>query len=191
MKAHIIVDEYRPMLNLTVAEEILKQDIDHQFWKAVHEPESVIASIGKSHKQIVEYAKRTGLSEVCIMEEDVWFPAKDGWLHFLKNKPADYDLYLSGVYGLHQGARDRLQREGPGALSIHNFAGLHCYIIHETYYDRFLSIPESSHIDDQPGMGQFFVCFPFAALQHPGWSANNGRECDYNTTIPEDYVYRG
>lgn len=194
MKAHIIVDRYRPKENLTLRNEMRKQGIDYQIWCAVHDTSSVVTAINRSHKIIVEHAKREKLPEILIMEEDVWFPAADGFQYFLRNTPkVPFDLYLGGCYGLNQGARNRLEAEEPGALSIHNFAGLHCYIITSNYYSKFLSIPDNEHIDNQPGMGNFFVCFPFAALQHPGWSANNRMDVDYNTPhqIPIDYVYRG
>lgn len=191
MTAHIIYDSTRPRPNLTFEKEVRQQGFLAEFWPCLHDSNSVVRSINLSHKQIVQWAKDSGLTEVCIMEEDVWFPASDGWQYFLHNKPAeDFDLYLAGCYGLNPLALRRIGKEA-GAAEIHNFVGLHCYIIRECYYDKFLALPEDQHIDHQPGLGVFYVCYPFAALQHPGWSANNKREVDYNQQIAKEHIYWG
>lgn len=189
MIAHIIVDPHRPVDNMTLYNELKTQQIDWRMWSCVRDTQNVIRSINLSHKQIVKYAKDNGLPEICIMEEDVWFMAPGAWQYFLRNKPADYDLYLAGAYALNPLAKKRLE-EQHGPVEIHNFAGLHCYMISERYYDRFLSIPEWKHIDDQPGMGVFYVLFPFAALQHPGWSSTSRNpKSDYNCSIPLHHRY--
>lgn len=134
---------------------------------------------------IVAYAKDHKMPEICIMEEDVMFLGPGAWQHFLTNKPERFDLYLGGCYGLNQEAYRRIAEE-PGATPINNFAGLHCYIIKESYYDKFLAMPDDKHIDDQPGMGRFYVCSPFVALQHPGWSSNCRDKVNYNRKILKD-----
>ncbi len=185
--AHVIIDLNRPVSNITIYKELDDQQIDFRIWHSIPDPDSVIRSIGLSHKQIVSYARDEGLLEICILEEDVMFATPKGWEYFLSNKPVDFDLYLGGTYGLNVSALKRITKE-PGATEIHNFAGLHCYIIHQRYYDRFLAQPENKHIDDQPGMGKFFVCYPFAALQHPGWSSNGRTMVNYNYRL-EEHIY--
>lgn len=192
MIANILYDPYRPVPNETLFEEIKRQEIDHKLWEAVTDPQSAPRSINLGHKQIVLHAKLTGQKKICIMEEDVWFPADDGWDYFLANEPANYDLYLGGIYGLNQSAMNRM--EGSGTVEIHNFAGLHCYIIHERYYDTFLSIPDHQHIDlGNAGLGKYLVCYPFAALQYPGYSANNRVKVNYNeeSAVPKHHIYYG
>jgi len=193
MRAQIIVDAGRPRNNITLEKEMLEQGIDWPTWPIVHDKDNVVRSINLSHKQIVAYAKKYQLPEVCIMEEDVMFTAPDGWQYFLNNKPDNFDLYLGGAYGLNETAYKNIA-ENPGAIEIHNFAGLHCYIIRERYYDTFLNLPENIHIDNQPGLGVFYVCSPFAALQHPGWSANARTMVDYNCNpreLPPKCIYHG
>lgn len=191
MTAHIIHDPTRAQPNTALDAEIKRQNIQAEIWPCLHDSNSVVRSINLSHKQIVYDAQGRGLKEVCIMEEDVWFPAPDGWQYFLRNKPTeDFDLYLGGVYGLNLTALRRISKE-TGAAEIHNFVGMHCYIIRARYYDKFLSLPEDQHIDHQPGLGVFYVCYPFAALQRPGWSANNKRDVDYNSTIADEHIYKG
>ena len=193
MIAHIIVNPYRPHPNTTLYNELDRQGIDAKIWQGIHDSNSVVRGIGLSHKQIVQFAKDHNLPQICIMEEDVWFPANDGWQYFQQNIPDNFDLYLGGAYGLNFTAHNTI-RNNPGAVAINNFAGLHCYIISESYYDKFLSLPENKHIDDQPGLGRFFVCAPFAALQYPGWSSNAQRMVDYNCDrrmLPIESIYYG
>lgn len=188
MNAHVILDPFRPYSNETLEKELDQQGINAKIWLAVHDSSSVAKSINLSHKIIVSYAKEHNLPEICILEEDVMFMAPGAWQYFLANKPEVFDLYLGGCYGLNQDAYRRIAEEA-GATPIHNFAGLHCYIIDAGYYDKFLAMPEDKHIDDQPGMGRFFVCSPFAALQHPGWSSNNKVMTNYNKKIPLECIY--
>lgn len=193
MIAHIIINPDRPVPNTTLEAELTCQGIDAKLWLRVPDYNNVVRSINLSHKQIVQFAADHHIPEICIMEEDVMFPAFDGWQYFQANKPDKFDLYLGGAYGLNAGALAKIA-SGPGAVPIHNFAGLHCYIISERYYAKFLSQPENKHIDDQPGIGSFFVCAPFAALQHPGWSCNAQRQVDYNCDIrmlPKECIYYG
>lgn len=193
MIAHIIVNPYRPYPNTTLEQELDRQGIDAKIWQGVHDPDSVVRSIGLSHKQIVQFATLHYLPQICIMEEDVWFPAQDGWWYFQKNIPDNFDLYLGGAYGLNQTALKAVAN-GAGPIAINNFAGLHCYVINENYYEKFLNLPEDKHIDDQPGLGRFYVCAPFAALQYPGWSSNARHLVDYNCDkrmLPSECIYYG
>lgn len=188
MNVHLIIDPFRPHTNTTIEKEMVDQEIDAIMWPAIHDPNDVVRSINQSHKTIVAFAKEQQLPEICIMEEDVMFLGPGAWQQYLDNKPGKFDLYLGGCYGLNQDAYRRIA-EGSGAVQINNFAGLHCYIINESYYDRFLGMPENKHIDDQPGMGVFYVSAPFVALQHPGWSSNNKVTVNYNKNIPKECLY--
>lgn len=193
MYVHILINPYRPIPNTTLNNELDRQGINAKFWEPIYDPKDVVRSINLSHKQIVQFAIDHHLPEICIMEEDVMFPAPDGWQYFLANKPANFDLYLAGTYGLNKLALDRVA-EGIGPVEINNFAGLHCYIISECYYDKFLALPENKHIDDQPGLGTFYVCAPFAALQFPGWSSTQRAVADYNCdpkSLPPACIYYG
>lgn len=193
MRAHVIVNPDNPRPKDELYYELDRQGIAAKIWPCIRDSESVVRSINLSHKQIVRFAIEHHIPEICIMEEDVMFPANDGWLYFQANKPAEFDLYLAGTYGLNFAALNRIANN-PGAVEINNFAGLHCYIINDTYYDKFLSLPDNQHIDNQPGMGRFFVCAPFAALQRPGYSYNAKRHVDYNCdkrSLPSECIYHG
>lgn len=166
--------------------ELKRQGIkDFDIWPCILD-KTVVSSISKSFKMIVEDAKEKGLSEVVIAEDDLSFPAQDGWEYFLKNKPDDFDIYIGGTYLLNQPD----SWKGP-IVKVDSYVGNHLIIIHEKYYDRFLQTPEDLHIDTaQEGKGDFYVCFPFAALQRPGFSSNSMIPVNYNSMLKQEWIYK-
>lgn len=156
-----------------IKEELERLKItDYRFWPSVHianKPKRT--AISRAHKQIVEWAMLEGLEEVCIWEDDVWFPSDDGFQYFLDNKPTvPYDLYLGGV------SRGTIQ---DGKTT--RYSGQFCYIIHERFYPIFLHVDEHIDIDGaMAGLGTFYVCYPFAAICKPLWSENCGGMMDYS-----------
>jgi len=116
-------------------EELERQGVtDFEIWPCILLPD-VVQSINASHKMIVRDAQDKGLEEVFIAEDDLFFPAKDGWKYFLKNKPkpTDYDIYLSCTY---------IPQDPP-----QHICGFHLYSVSSKYYDTFLSAPDFQHID--------------------------------------------
>lgn len=157
--------------------EFMVQDIyDFKFWDAVILKDSVVKSINASHKKIVQWAKDNNKKEVCIGEQDLTFPAKDGWKYFLKNKPDDYDIYLGCSYV-------------PNDI----ICGFHLYVINESFYNKFLSIPDHEHIDTAANDlgGKYVFCKPYPALQRAGFSANNMTDVNYNSVLKEEDIYKG
>lgn len=191
MEVHVLYDDRRAEKFGPLMHELTVQGVEAtKIWRPI-EAKTVIESINRSHKAIIRYAMEMGFEETCLIEDDCYFPAPDGWQYFLNHKPDDYDIYLGGCYGLNKVAFNRVRGEH-GAVEIHNFVGLHCAIIHSRYYDRFLSVPDNEHIDTiQAGMGKFYVCYPMAALQRPGFSYNNMREVDYNSQLVPEDIYEG
>jgi len=124
---------------------------------------------------IVREAKEKGLVEVCIGEDDLWFPNENGFEWFLENKPEVYDIYAACNY---IGRKPAGQK---GAIHAKAIVGFQLYLIHSRYYDTFLSTPDTQHIDSEQKSDMMFYCYPYAALQRPGFSANNrGGIVDYN-----------
>lgn len=160
-----------------LVEEMHRQGINYKIWDAVECKDSVIKSINLSHKQIVQYAKDNGLKEIAIGEDDLFFPAPNGWQFFLRNKPEKYDLYLGCTFM---------------PLHAKSVCGFHLYCIHEQYYDKFLSIPDNVHIDTAQDelKGHFEFCYPYPALQRPMWSANNRAEVNYNAVLNKEDIYQ-
>ena len=192
MIANIIIDPNRPQKNKTLENEVSKQGIMARVWRAIPDSNSVKRSINLSHKQIVKYAKESRLAGVCILEEDVKFYGENGWRYFLENIPADYDIYLGGVYGPTPDTHTMRGAEKPAEFIVKEFSGFHCYLVNERFYDNYLSVPDNTHIDGlMKNLGKFVVCYPFAALQHPGWSSNCRKNTDYNKQIPLEDIYEG
>lgn len=146
--------------------------VKYRLWPAIHIANAPRrTAISQAHKQIVRWAMQEGLPEVLIFEDDIRFPAIDGFQYYLSKKPVDYDLYLGGVY---RGDIDE-------NFETRRYTGQICYFIHERYYDLFLATDERLDIDGaQAFRGKFVVCYPFAAIQHNGFSINMQEESDQN-----------
>lgn len=187
MEIHVIYDN-RPLPDkmIELKEEFEDQNIvPTKIWEPV-DAKSVVESINATHKAIVRYAKEKGLKEVCIIEDDLFFPGHDGWEYFLKNKPEDFDIYIAGTYYL-----DGPDTWKPPVVKVKAYVGNHLIIVSEKYYDKFLSVPDNSHIDTaQEGLGDFYVCFPMAALQRPGFSSNARIKVNYNTMLRSEWIHK-
>lgn len=173
MKANVIHNEKNFARGSVLKYELDRQKVLHEFWPAIYKT-PVQTGISQAHKQIVFNAKKEGLKEVLIMEDDVKFPSMDGFSYFLQNKPEDYDIYLGGVYS---GSPDK---EG----LVKSFSGLHCYMVHSSFYDDFLSIDESKHLDrGMAGKGRFVLCDPMVAIQYNGFSENTNQIMNYDSYL--------
>lgn len=165
--------------------ELKRQNISYTIWSPVEDTQNVVRSINLSHKQIIQWAKDYKLSEVAIAEDDLWFPAADGWQYFLNNKPLDFDIYIGGNYLV-----DNPDSWQPPLVKVREYVGNQLIIVAEKYYDKFLSVPENAHIDTiQADKGDFYVCFPYAAIQRPGFSANAQQKVNYNSNLKPEWVY--
>jgi len=159
----------------------------YTFWDAVLDQKIVVDNIAQSHKNIVFDAKEKGLPCVLIAEQDLFFPNINGWKYFLENIPDVYDCYIGGSYLID----NRVEYKAP-IIRVNEWVGNHLILINERYYDTWLSTPLNSHIDSaQSGKGEFYVCFPYPALQNPSKSANNNHQLvNYNDILPENYIYK-
>lgn len=177
MKINIIYDSRRFEKYEPLIKELEGQKAEYEIWPCIIQND-VPSSINASHKMIVRMAKEQGLKEVCIGEDDLMFTAKDSWQFFLKNKPDVYDLYLSSTYVL--------------PISNNIVCGFHLYLVSERFYDKFLSVPDNSHIDTAMNdiNGNYHFCYPFAAIQRAGFSANNMAVCNYNTILKPEDIYQ-
>lgn len=169
-------EKYEPLM-----EELWLQGIlDYEIWPCIMLPD-IVQSINASHKMIVKYAKEKGLDECFIAEDDVMFPAEDGWQHFLRNKPnpKDYDLYLAATY--------------TPPITNNIICGFHLYSVSSRFYDEFLLTPDTAHIDTEMNniKGEWRFCYPMAAIQRPGFSANNKMKVNYNSVLLDGDVYGG
>lgn len=163
--------------------EFERQGVDYKFWDAIIDRNSVVNSIAASHKMIIQDAKDNGLVEVCVAEQDVFFTSDKSWKWFLDNKPPIYDIYSAGNYL-------PINTEGRrGAFKVECIVGFHLYFCHSRYYDVFLNTRPDVHIDTEQ-KGLLYTCYPFAALQRSGFSANNKAQVNYNSILKEQDYYK-
>lgn len=167
------IERYEPLMN-----ELSEQNIsDFELWPCLMYAD-VVSSINLSHKMIVRYAKEKGLRETCIAEDDLQFTSPNAWQYFISNKPKEYDLYLAATYII--------------PIEQKQICGFHLYMVHEKFYDTFLSIPDDQHIDTfcNTIKGDYHFTYPFPALQRPGFSSNNKAQVNYNSILREQDIYK-
>lgn len=162
-------------------DEFKRQGIkDYNLWDGIYDRKTVQENINCAHKQIVEWAKEECLSKVLIMEDDISFTDTKAFDYYLQNEPSDYDIYLGGIY---------LGIIKNGVVDA--FTGMHCYIVHERFYDTFLSTPTKMHVDHSlKGLGKYIVCDPFIAVQFNGWSDNSQKYCNYDVLLENRKLYK-
>lgn len=148
---------------------------DYELWPSVYLP-SIKASINAAHRQIVEYARLAEWDYVAIAEDDIQFTSPNSWEYFLSQMPYDFDLYLSMVY-LGQPDENNVVKE---------FTGMTMYVVAKRFYDKFLSVDPTEHIDRAlNGLGRYVVCNPFVAKQYNGFSSNTGKDENYDILLKE------
>lgn len=176
-RLNIIFDSRRPEKYDPLISELERQNItDYELWPCIMYPD-VVASINASHKMIVRDAKEKKLKYVCIAEDDLWIPHEKGWQYYLDNMPDDFDLYLACTLVT--------------PVTNNVVCGFHLYMVAEKFYDTFLAAPDVAHIDSAMNdiKGDYKFCYPFAAIQRPGYSHNNKTEVNYNGIFQEQDVY--
>lgn len=136
--------------------------------------------IMEAHKLCITMAKINNWPNVMIMEDDVLFQAKGKTIEYVTNAlreaPADFDVLLGGIYeGKPQKFNDYWNKVG-------QFCGLHCYIVSERFYDKFLNLSGPHHIDrliNMRGENKCYVSKKFFAIQRPGYSDQIKGEVNY------------
>ena len=170
-------------------EQCERYGIGYKVWAAIIDKPKVLENITASHKMIVQWAKYNGLKEVCIAEDDLGFTCDDAWRYYLENKPEKFDVYIGGSYVI-----DNKWDYTPPVVKVDWWVGNQLIIINESYYDKWLSSPDNGHIDtDQKDKGDFYVCFPYVALQRPARSANHEfQEVNYNGILKDfqHFIYK-
>jgi hypothetical protein len=154
---------------------------DYQIWEGF-EFEPVVTAISQSFKRIVKDAQERGLEMVAIAEDDVWFTHPDSWKYFLENIPPYFDVYLSSYYSGTETFGGRVE----------NYRGNSLIVVHSRFYEKFLNLDESINIDNaMDGLGEYFVCPLFAAIQFPGYSDQMKAHVDYSDRIPQHKLFKG
>lgn len=142
----------------------------------------VRAAINAAHRACIVRARLNAWPYALVMEDDCFFPAADGYGHFLRHWDTEADVYTGGLY---TGTPD-----ADGHLT--GWCGMHCYIVHQRFYDRFLEVDPTDHIDVALAKlgGRYRCCVPYAALQRSGYSDQLRKATNYGNAHG-DKVYRG
>lgn len=152
--------------------EIEAHSLDVVYWPSIRDETRPFRGINLAHKQTIRFALEQKMKMICVAEDDFHLTAPGAWQYFLENIPQDFDVYLSGIYKGHISDKDG---------SVDSFCGLHLYIVHERFYEKFLSLDENNNIDTLLGpAGKCIVCQPFIAVQHNGWSDNKAGYYEYD-----------
>ncbi len=146
--------------------QIQGQGIMAEFWP------SIKGRIDLAHKQIIKNAMLNDIPMVCVGEDDLFFPYEYGYEYFINKMPDDFDVYVSGVYNHDESFpnKDNI---------LKRFAGLHLYIVHQRFYQKFLDLDCSQEsIDNAIGTlalkneCKVVCCYPYAAIQQELSSTN-------------------
>jgi hypothetical protein len=154
---------------VAIIKQMEMEKCTYQFFDGV-QGAAAKTNISQAHKNVVRYAKEQGLSEIAIAEDDLVWTGTGAWKYFLENKPNDFDVYVGSYYS---GSHDE-------NFVVTGLRGLTLYIVHERYYDTFLSLPENTHIDgaiDRSG-AKIIVSPLFVCMQQSGWSDQRKRYAD-------------
>jgi hypothetical protein len=152
---------------------------------AVTDTLNPVRNISRAHKNCIKVAQRLKMDRIIVLEDDVKFVCRNSFSRFLEladELPPDWDIFLSGVYD------GVLQDHSENIRKVTKFSGLHCYMVHERYYDTFLSANEDVNLDkwmSTPGWGSSnaYLAYPMLAMQHDGFSDNVRKVTDYNTQV--------
>ena len=141
--------------------------------------------ITRAHQACVRKAKEEGLPMVAIFEDDTLFiGGPTAWEYFLSKIPGSFHLYFTMLYVTSLDENNKVNSVSSGMTG---------YIIHESFYDVFLSIPESSHIDRASTAMfndyNFYVCDKFVAMQSGSFSDNSLTTCDYTPLLKGRKLY--
>lgn len=165
-------------------EAIIKQ-MGHQgcayrFWDGVT-GKVAKTSISQAHKAIIKYAKENNSPVIAVAEDDVCFTGSGAWKYFLSKMPEDFDIYTGSYYS---GSHDK-------DYVVTGFRGMSLYICHSRFYEKFLSLPETMHIDGALAISgaKIVVCDKFVCTQAPGYSDQRKRWADDSYKLKGKELY--
>ena len=165
--------------------------IQHELWPAVFAADFP-TGCAAAHKAVVRYLQETRQPHGCIAEDDLlWCGGPGAWQHFLAGMqalPPDWEIYLAGI------SSGRVDPQNLGTVRrVTRYTGHHLYIVRDRLYERILGCPAGQHLDVWLGRQdtKAYCCWPLAAIQAPGYSANRKRVVDYTRAFGNFALWRG
>jgi len=152
----------------------------YRFFDGIELP-SRKTGVNAAHKSVIRWAKEQGLEYVVVAEDDLRWTGTGAWQYFIGNMPSDFDLYVGSYYS---GTQDDNFR-------VTGFRGMTLYVCHSRYYDKFLSLPDTMHIDGAIDISgaKIIVCPLFVATQEPGFSDQRKRWADDSVKVKNKPMY--
>ena len=165
----------------SVIHQMNMEGCKYKFWDGILDNNRKVG-IGKAHKQIVQWAKDNDLESVCIAEDDLRWTGTGAWKYFMENIPSEFDIYVGSYY---HGSHDA------NFIVTGGFSGLTLYVVKNSYFDRFLSLPGINHIDKEIDMsGAKIVVSPkFVCTQAPGYSDQRRKFVDDSHRIKTKQLF--
>lgn len=164
--------------------EAKEQGFYIKFWEGIIDRHMRRRGVNLAHKQIIRQAKENGDRLCCIMEDDCRFFAKGAWDYYLERIPEDFDLYLAMCYYCDLDESNRI---------MGLFSSLTLYIVHERFYDFYLSVPEDEHLDRYLGLTsdthKYIVCDKYCCEQDGSISDNSLMQSDYKSYLIGRNIY--
>lgn len=179
--AHVLHKPDRTDRFELITKESVEQGFEIKWFDAIVEfPPKV--GITKAHKQIIRYAKENKMPWILVLEDDCAFTDKGALQHFIDNMPEDFDIYLGGVC---------LKENIPEDRILYRFCCMHCYIVHERFYDTFLGVRENTDIENAlVGLGRYITAYPFVAVQHSTLSDNSHKKWEFNNYMIDKQIWK-
>jgi hypothetical protein len=164
---------------LSIEQQSKEQGFSYNRWSAIKMDAIPFMGCSISHKNIVSYAKQKGLEYVCIAEDDLLFYGIGAWQFFVNNVPPSFDLYLGEVH-YNSEMKPTISKDN----RVGDFCGLTLYVVHNRFYDTFLSMDSKTHLDRALGAisenHEYYVCNPMVCRQSNGFSYMKKSEVNYD-----------
>lgn len=165
-----------------------QQGFYFKFIEGLEIPTNRKKGITISHKKIIQNAKDCEMKMVAVCEDDlIWFQSPDeqlAWDYFLDQIPDTFDLFFGMLYVGNWTKENKIN-------SV--FSAMTLYVVHQDFYDFFLSIPDDCHIDRHLGLHSnkfnFIICDKMVCYQSGVKSDNNQMCCNYESYLIGKNIY--
>lgn len=164
-------------------EQSIEQNFEYKVWQGIEFQHDRKRGVYAAHSQIVRYAKENNLPYIFIAEDDCRWFAKGAFDYFIDNMPEDADIYFSMIY-VGNIKDNRINTV---------FSGMTMYCVFQRFYDFYLSLPESCHVDRELGLtaniNKYMVCPKFTCFQDGSMSDNTRMQSDYSPYLEGRKIY--
>lgn len=145
--------------------------------------------ISESFKKCIRLAKDRGAKSVNIFEDDILFLTPTSYEDFLFRFRLmwhdEVDIFLGGFY---DGTPVSVK---PGVARIDDkLSGLHCIIVNDHFYDKFLEADENINLDwvlSEQFKARIYAMYPMGIIQQDGYSFNARQVTNYNEHLGKRY----